>query len=792
MKLKIEWIALLPLVLLPVAVGCISEDDPVAGNPLSPPTNLSVSSVTDSEISLTWTDNSTGETGFSLERAPGGTTSFAVLVTLPAGTTTHTDSGLTEGAPYCYRVQATNATGGSTFSNTACGTTGASIPTAPTKLTVTSTTVSQINLSWTDQSTNEEGFKIERAPGTTTTFAQIATVGAGVTTFSDTGLGAGLTFTYRVRAFSAGGDSAYSNTIAGTTDTKGTTAPSPPSNLVLSSSTTTQIVIGWTDNSGNEDGFKIERAPGTSSSFSEIETVGANVTTYANTGLTAGSTFTYRVRAFNSGGDSPFSNTIAGTTATASPSPPSNLVLSSSTTTQIVIGWTDNSGNEDGFKIERAPGTSSSFSEIETVGANVTTFSDTGLGAGLTFTYRVRAYNAGGNSAYSNTIAGTTGTVSPSPPSNLVLSSSTTTQIVIGWTDNSSNEDGFKIERAPGTTSVFTQIATVGADVTTYTNIGLAAGTTFTYRVRAFNAGGNSPFSNTIAGTTATASPSPPSNLVLSSSTTTQIVIGWTDNSSNEEGFKIERAPGTSSSFSEIETVGANVTTFSDAGLGAGLTFTYRVRAFNAGGNSAYSNTIAGTTGTVSPSAPSNLVLTSRTTTQIVIHWTDNSSNETGFRIERAPGTTSNFTELVSVAAGVVSYTNGGLDGNQTFTYRVRAFNASGDSTSSNPLTAKTLVSFAGQVHPLFTSSPTCAGGCHSGSSPAGGLKLTGSASSVFPAVSARVNVAQPCDSLILKKPSRTDCTGGAVSHTGGTLWPTSGPAYQTILTWIQEGAANN
>ena len=82
--------------------------------------------------------------------------------------------------------------------------------------------------------------------------------------------------------------------------------------------------------------------------------------------------------------------------------------------------------------------------------------------------------------------------------------------------------------------------------------------------------------------------------------------------------------------------------------------------------------------------------------------------------------------------------------------------------------------------------------GCHAGGHPAGELKLNGGASSAFPAVSARVNVGLPCDSLILKKPSTTNCIGGAVSHDGGTLWSTNGSPYQTTLTWIQEGAANN
>lgn len=72
---------------------------------------------------------------------------------------------------------------------------------------------------------------------------------------------------------------------------------------------------------------------------------------------------------------------------------------------QIDLGWTDNSGNEDGFSIERSDGDNLNFVEIDTVAADVISYSDTGLGSGLYY-YRVLAYNAAGDSAYSNEALG--------------------------------------------------------------------------------------------------------------------------------------------------------------------------------------------------------------------------------------------------------------------------------------------------------------------------------------------------------------------------------------------------
>jgi len=94
-------------------------------------------------------------------------------------------------------------------------------PAAPSALSATAASTSQINLAWTDNASNETGFKIERKTGSGGTWAQIATVGANVKTYSNTGLAASTQYFYRVRANNAGGDSAYSN------ETNATTFPNP-------------------------------------------------------------------------------------------------------------------------------------------------------------------------------------------------------------------------------------------------------------------------------------------------------------------------------------------------------------------------------------------------------------------------------------------------------------------------------------------------------------------------------------------------------------------------------------
>lgn len=90
-------------------------------------------------------------------------------------------------------------------------------PAAPSNLTAIATSSSQINLTWTDSAVNETGFKIERCQGVgCANFSQITTVGAGATSYSNTGLAAGTTYSYRVRAYNNSGNSPYSNTASAT------------------------------------------------------------------------------------------------------------------------------------------------------------------------------------------------------------------------------------------------------------------------------------------------------------------------------------------------------------------------------------------------------------------------------------------------------------------------------------------------------------------------------------------------------------------------------------------------
>jgi PKD repeat protein len=182
------------------------------------------------------------------------------------------------------------------------------------------------------------------------------------------------------------------------------------------------------------------------------------------------------------------------------PGAPPSLTLVAVSADQVDLSWRNTAGTVAGFKIERAPDSSGSpgvWTQILAVAASVTNYSDTGLTTNTTYWYRMQAYNVCTNSAYNTPISVVT--APPPAPLNLIAALADTNQAKLSWIDNSSFEAGFKIERAPdagGSPGTWTQIATVGANVTSYTDTGLVANTPYWYRVRAFDGLGNSPSSN--------------------------------------------------------------------------------------------------------------------------------------------------------------------------------------------------------------------------------------------------------------------------------------------------------
>jgi hypothetical protein len=202
-----------------VVSGKIYALKPPTNKPPKAPRALTATVVSNSQINLDWKDNrEAGVTYNVYSSTSSGDYVLGEPFVADLASSSYSDKNLTAGTTYYYVVTAENEYGESSFSNEVSATTEGGVinpPAAPSGLSATAVSSSQINLSWTDNSNNESGFRIERLNGAS--FSEIATVGAGITSYSNTGLNPSIEYTYRVCSYNSAGDSGYSNEASDTT-----------------------------------------------------------------------------------------------------------------------------------------------------------------------------------------------------------------------------------------------------------------------------------------------------------------------------------------------------------------------------------------------------------------------------------------------------------------------------------------------------------------------------------------------------------------------------------------------
>lgn len=652
--------------------------------PPAAPTGLSALGVSTSVVNLAWTDASTTETGFEIERSTTSGSGFALVTTTAANVVSYSDAGLTAGTTYYYRVRAKNAGAFSTYTtqasattpatpglvarwslngntNDGVGTANGTITGSPTYSTDAKEGSSSMTFSGTTQyvSMGNPTLPSGTAPRTIMAWAKTtATTGtryifAYGNTTTDQGMNIGMS-NLQLTGGANGTNQTYDNFwaagvwhhIALTYD--GTTAKLYADGVLVSSAARSWSLV--------LQGAFIARhtSPGNYWSGSVDD---ARV---YSTALTA-------------------SEILALATV---PPAPTGLSATAASSTTINLSWTDASSNETGFQIERSTTSGSGYTLVTTTAANATSFSNTGLTAATTYYYRIRAVNADANSLYTAEVSATTSSSVPAAPTSPTATAQSSSSIQITWTDASNNETGFEVERSLTSGSGFALVTTTAANATSFTNTGLTASTTYYYRIRAVNASGQSAYTSQVTATTLVAPPAAPTGLTASATSTSSITLNWTDASSNETGFDVERSTTSGSGFSVVTTTAANATSYVDPSLSSGITYYYRVRAKNAGGNSAYTTEASATTLLTPPIAPSNLLAVAGTSS-IAVTWSDNSSNEANFVLERSETSGSGFSVLSTLGANVVTYTDASAVAGVIYFYRIKATNSGGASAYS-------------------------------------------------------------------------------------------------------------
>ena len=316
--------------------------------------------------------------------------------------------------------------------------------------------------------------------------------------------------------------------------------------------------------------------------------------------------------------------------------------------------------------------------------------------------YRIRAYNGQQNcysssaQYYSTSAETSAATLVLNAPTNFTATASSSSEITLTWTDNSTDETNFYIERSTSASGSYSQVACMSSNKTTYTDSGLGQSTTYYYRILAYNGQQNcysssAQYYSTVAETsTATFMANAPTNFTATASSSSAITLTWTDNSTDETNFYIERSTSASGSYSQAACMSPNKTTYTDSGLGQNKTYYYRIRAYNGQQNcysssaQYYSTSAETSAATLVLNAPTNFTATASSSSAITLTWTDNSTDETNFYIERSTSASGSYSQAACMSPNKTTYTDSGLGQNKTYYYRIRAYNGQQNCYSSS------------------------------------------------------------------------------------------------------------
>lgn len=452
------------------------------------PSGLTATAAAWNEIDISWPKSSNAATGYEIFRSTTGAAgTYTLASSVSASATTYADGGRSPSTQYCYQVRSFKTAGKNTqyssFSNSACATTLPPPVAAPSATDAVPIGSSLVRVSWTDNSSNEDGFHIERAAAATGPWTQVAVAAANATSISQAAT-AEQQACFRVIAFNSIGPSLPSAADC-------TTPPAAPTKLELRSIGQSSIEIGWVDNSAIEDGYRVSRLQG-ANGWVDIATMPANATGYADTKVGAGEKYVYRVQALKDTGYSDYSNELqvafSGVVNTDPPPAPSGLVVGYFADAMygwLYFGaaWTDASSYETGFRIEVSGDGVSGWLPYATTGANENTlsqqFSLWGSPGPISQCFRVIAFNVKLDSKPSNVAC----TDWDRPPTDLAAAPVDQQSIDLTWTDNAWFELGYLVFRSTAVDGDFELVAEVAQNTTSYRDSGLASGQEYWYFV---------------------------------------------------------------------------------------------------------------------------------------------------------------------------------------------------------------------------------------------------------------------------------------------------------------------
>jgi chondroitin AC lyase len=659
--------------------------------PPAAPSGLTASISAAKQIVLAWTDNSSNEPHFIVERSTDGAT-FSPIATLAPNSTGYTDHSVYSGVSYTYRIAAgpfvrsANTVALSFPGRDARARIEAESPDAWSGLFLGFQALKAIdNNDWARYDSVDFG------AGVNAVSLQIGSGATATTNYVEVWLDArttaeGGTQIANLNVLNTGGNSLFSNLTAtlsqaasgirdvylffkggsGFADIDSFTfppevaAPAPPESFTVSS----QPVLGWTLTGTNEDGVKIERS-NDGVNFVEIATIINPTSSYIDSGVTKGTTADYRVRSYNRLGFSVYSNVVSVVIpAAVASTAPTQFSATPTAANQITLSWTAPAGGgQTAYNLDFRLSGGSAWTSLTNPAAAATSFVHTGLTGGSTYEYRLRATNSVGPSAYANTAA-----TAASGALGTGTSLFGTTTPPAGSSNDSNYELGMRFR--------VTQRGQVTA-LRVYRPANGAA----SYPARLWRAS-----DQTVLATTTITGGTPVGwkSANLATPVTLETGVTYLVTYSVDAGVSYQATSGGLSS-----TLTSGALTTAGAANSNGFIGVY-VATKGAFPNQSFNNSNYWADVTFSPflpvpAAPGTFTATAASASSIQLSWTAGDSTQTGYSLEVSADGQASWSSLNNPAGNATSYTHTGLSASVTRAYRLRATNGSG---SSGALTA--------------------------------------------------------------------------------------------------------
>ena len=440
-------------------------------------------SVANTTIRLSW-NKVANASGYVIYRSTKKDSGYEKIATITSGsTTTYDNKKVSAGKTYYYKIKVRATAGGQNAYSSYSAVKSAKTVKSTSISSVKSVGSTKLKVTWSARS-GANGYYIYRSTKKDSGYKKIATVsGAKTTSYTDTGVKKGTTYYYKLRCRNkVDGSTGYSSTSAAVSGrTVGATTI-----LSVKSKADKKLEVTWKAVSG-ANGYYVYRSTSAAGSYKRIATVSGKTTTkYADTDITAGKTYYYKIKTrnkvnkvtgYSSASKAGYGKTVKnpGITSVISRSP-----------SKLEINWNSVSG-ANGYYVYRSTKKNSGYEKIATVsGRSTVQYTDSSLKTGKTYYYKVRSRNkVNGSTGYSSPGTAVNGKTVARPVISSLRESNGVVSIKWGKVSGAS---GYIIRRAASESGTYTRVATITSGSTTsYKDKTVTAGNTYYYRIQSFN-----------------------------------------------------------------------------------------------------------------------------------------------------------------------------------------------------------------------------------------------------------------------------------------------------------------